>query len=110
MARRRDRRVARRLCQSTFKYDIRIMLEKVFIGRQCNPFPGEAMAKEVQGASEDQRWLVTQNLSRYSGKWIAVAHRTIVASGTSLKEVLEEARAKGNEPFCIQVPEGYITV
>ena len=84
-------------------------MDKIFIGRQYNPLRGEAMAKEVQGASEDQRWLVTQNLSRYTGKWIAVAHKTIVASGISLKEVLEEARAKGAEPFCIQVPEGYIT-
>ena len=67
------------------------------------------MAKEVEGGSDNHRWVVSQNLAPYSGKWIAVAHKAIVASGKSLKEVLKEARAKGVEPFCLLVPEGYIT-
>ena len=67
------------------------------------------MAREVSGASEDHRWLVSQNLSPYKGKWIAIAHKSIVASGPSLKAILQEARAKGVEPLCVQVPEGYIT-
>ncbi len=44
--------------------------------------------KETTGASEDRRWLVSQNLSPYKGKWIAIAHKSIVASGVSLKAVL----------------------
>jgi orotate phosphoribosyltransferase-like protein len=67
------------------------------------------MAKEIIGASEDHRWLVSQNLAPYKGKWIAIARKSIVASGVSLKAVLEEARKKGVKPLCIQVPEGYIT-
>ena len=70
---------------------------------------GYRMAKETTGASEDHRWLVSQNLSPYKGKWIAIAHKSIVASGVSLKAVLSEARQKGVEPLCLQVPEGYIT-
>ena len=68
------------------------------------------MAKETAGASEDHRWLVSQNLAPYRGKWIAIAHKSIVASGLSLKAVLQEARGRGVEPLCVQVPEGYISL
>ncbi|MBM4250226.1 MAG: hypothetical protein FJ149_12575 [Euryarchaeota archaeon] len=63
------------------------------------------MAKETAGASEDHRWLVLQNLAPYKGKWIAIAHKSIIASGFSLKTVLQEARRKGVEPLCVQVSD-----
>ena len=66
--------------------------------------------KVIDAGGEDHEWLVSQNLSPYVGKWIAVSERKIVAYGPTLKEVLLKARAKGVEPICLRVPEGFITV
>ena len=67
------------------------------------------MVKEINGASDNHRWLASQNLSLYLGKWIAVANQTIIASGITLKEVIEASKKMGVDPLFLRVPEGYIT-
>lgn len=46
------------------------------------------------------------DLHLYIGKWIAVVGKELVASGTSGKEVFEEARRKypNKEPFVMKIP------
>jgi orotate phosphoribosyltransferase-like protein len=68
------------------------------------------VADETCGVSEDHRWIISQNLAPYTGKWIAVAHRSIIACGVSLKEVISQARKQEPDPLFLRVPEGYITV
>lgn len=49
----------------------------------------------------------TKNFKKYKGLWVALKKDqvTVVASGKILKEVLQEARAKGNsDPIMFKVP------
>jgi len=66
--------------------------------------------KIIEAGGEDHAWLIAQNLAPYAGKWIAVSHKRVVASGPTLRVVLEKARAEGVEPVCLRVPKEYVTV
>jgi len=50
---------------------------------------------------------ISNELSKYLGKWIAVVGEEIVASGESAKEVYEKAREKypEREPFIMNIPQ-----
>ena len=59
------------------------------------------MGKDLEWVSKHAK-----ELKRYSGKWIAVkAEKGIIASGYSVKEVMEIAKRKGvEEPLVTKVP------
>ena len=58
--------------------------------------------------SKDLEWMSkhAKELSEYSGKWIALkADRGVIASGNSVKEVMDIANRKGVEdPLVTKVP------
>jgi len=51
-------------------------------------------------------WLSShpQEAEKYSGKWIAVTYKGIVASGDSVSEVRSVLREKGIEAMIMKVP------
>ena len=61
--------------------------------------------------NSDYEWLLMQNLSEYSGKWIAVLERKIVARDKSLKKTIEKVKSLRlkTTPLFLRVPEGSIT-
>ena len=61
--------------------------------------------------NSDYEWLLMQNLSEYSGEWIAISERKIVARDKSLKKTIEKVKSLKlkTAPLFIKVPEGSIT-
>ncbi|KAA0008152.1 MAG: hypothetical protein J7L32_02675 [Thermoplasmata archaeon] len=61
--------------------------------------------------NSDYEWLLMQNLSKYSGEWIAVLERRIVARDISLKKTMDKVKSLGLKtmPLFLRVPEGSIT-
>ena len=62
--------------------------------------------------SDEYKWISSQNLKKFTGKWIAVHGKQILSSGKQADKVAREAREKsGAMPFLVKVPEdGYISV
>ena len=60
----------------------------------------------------EYKWISSQNLKKFTGKWIAVHGKQILSSWKQADKVAEEARKKSDAmPFLIKVPEdGYISV
>ena len=58
-------------------------------------------------STESQYLLSIQNLDEYRGKWIAILDNKIIAEGTELKEVYEEAtkKSKVRTPLFKRIPE-----
>ncbi len=56
---------------------------------------------------ESYDFFMKADLSAYLGKWIAICDNKIVSSGTSVKQVLEDARKKcpAVEPLVARVSE-----
>ena len=55
---------------------------------------------------------MTKIYRKYKGKWVALTpdRKTVVASGQTLKKILEDAKKKGLEhPIVMQIPE-YLNV
>lgn len=50
--------------------------------------------KMMEQRAKDSDWLFSQNLSLYSGEWVAVFEEQIVAHGHNLRQVVSEANAK----------------
>ncbi len=48
------------------------------------------------------RW---DKLKKYSGSWVAVADEKVLASGKSLKDVMETVESIGKKTEVFQVPE-----
>ena len=72
--------------------------------------------KKIQELRQDQinsdyEWLLMQNLSKYSGEWIAILERKIVARDKSLKKTIEKAESLKlkTAPLFLKVPKGSIT-
>ena len=61
--------------------------------------------------NSDYEWLLMQNLSEYSGEWIAVSERKMIARDRSLKKTIEKVNSLKLKtvPLFIKVPEGSIT-
>jgi len=61
--------------------------------------------------SSDYQWILMQSLSQYSGQWIAVSEKKIVARNKSLKEVIKTVSNISSKsiPLYLRVPEGSIT-
>ena len=61
--------------------------------------------------NSDYQWLVMQGLSKYSGQWVAVLDKEIIARDTSLKAVLNKVTELKLKmiPLYLQVPEGSVT-
>ncbi|MEA3457523.1 MAG: DUF5678 domain-containing protein [Candidatus Thermoplasmatota archaeon] len=60
----------------------------------------------------EYKWISSQNLKKFTGKWIAVHGKQILSSGKYADKVADDARKKsGTMPFLVKVPEdGYISV
>ena len=60
----------------------------------------------------EYKWVSSQNLKKFSGKWIAVHGKKILSSGKHADKVAKEARKKSDSmPFLVKVPEDeYISV
>lgn len=58
-------------------------------------------------ASKEFEFYVRADLSKYSGKYIAIVGENVVASGDNAKEVLEEAKRKfpGKTPTLAKIPK-----
>jgi len=58
------------------------------------------------------RWLMSQNLRAYRGKWIVVVGKEIVARGTDLPSLVEKVRKSHANvtPFVYRVPEDEVLV
>jgi len=61
--------------------------------------------------NSDYQWLIMQGLSKYSGQWVAVLDREVIARDSSLKVVLKKVTKLQLKtiPLYLQVPEGSIT-
>lgn len=59
---------------------------------------------------ENFQWIVTQNLTDYTGLWIAVVDKDIVGKGKDVLRVIENARKKYPKrvPFVYKVPSAEI--
>lgn len=54
----------------------------------------------------EYKWISSQNLKKFHGKWIAVHNKQIVSSGKYADKVAKEAREKIKTiPFLVKVPE-----
>ena len=42
----------------------------------------------------DYEWFLSRDLSRYSGKWLAIIDKNIVSSGVNAEDVIKEVREK----------------
>ena len=51
-------------------------------------------------------WFIKQDMSEYSGKWIAICKKAVVGNGKNAKEALEKAQKKcpGEEPILTKIP------
>ncbi len=54
---------------------------------------------------ESYEWLSESDLSKYGGKWIAVANRAVIAVGEIPSEVLKEARKKAHNPILRKISD-----
>ena len=68
----------------------------------------------IQGAkqaSKDAEWLFSQNLTVYSGEWVAVFGQKVVAHGTDLSKVYADGnkRAAPGKPLFYSVPTGVLS-
>ena len=54
----------------------------------------------------------TANLSQYSGEWVAILNKKVVAHGKNLKEVLKKAKESFPQaaPFIAKVPSKEILI
>ena len=46
----------------------------------------------MTGVYADYEWFLKEDLNNYSGKWLAILDKKIVASGTDLSKVLIEVK------------------
>lgn len=73
----------------------------------------KAITKKVDQnqINSDYQWLMMQSLSKYTGQWIAVSGRKIIARNESLKKVQNKITSLNikNIPFYLRVPEGSVT-
>ena len=58
--------------------------------------------------SKNYEFFVKTNLSKYSGKWIAIAEQKIVASGDSAEDVYNKAKKEypNKKPSIAKIPSG----
>jgi len=54
----------------------------------------------------DYEWFIKTDLSRYKGKYVAVANQKVISSGYDAKKVYEEARKKAprSQPALAKIP------
>jgi ABC-type molybdate transport system substrate-binding protein len=60
----------------------------------------------------DYEWFVKTDLSRYKGKYVAIADQKVVSSGYDAKKVYEEARKKApqSKPALAKIPSEDVMV
>jgi len=60
----------------------------------------------------DYEWYLDADLDEYVGKWVVILNKKVVASGTDIKGMLEDAKRKypNKTPFLAKVPERILRV
>ncbi|MBR9699364.1 succinyl-CoA synthetase subunit alpha [Candidatus Woesearchaeota archaeon] len=55
--------------------------------------------------SSNYDWFVKTDLSKYSGKWLAIIDKEVVASGKDAKKIIAEAKKKypNKRPFITKI-------
>ena len=48
----------------------------------------------TQSVYSDYEWFLREDLSRYSGKWVAIINRSVVGSDNDFHKLLQETRKK----------------
>ena len=68
--------------------------------------------EKMTSINSEYKWVSSQNLKKFRGKWIAVYNKKILASGKNADKVVEEAKKKiKGSPFLIKVPlEKYLSI
>lgn len=67
---------------------------------------GQPQSAAISSRSLEQAWL-KEHRAEYPGAWVALEGASLVAKGSSAREVLEAARAKGYEqPLVVHIPGG----
>lgn len=56
-------------------------------------------------AYADYEWFLKENLSKYSGKWVAIVDKQVIATGNDAVLVVKEAKSKypKKRPFLAKV-------
>ncbi len=60
----------------------------------------------------DYEWYLQTDLSKYTGKWIAIVNKKVVASSESLKDVFKKVNETYPKvaPFVTKIPEKVLMV
>ena len=60
----------------------------------------------------DYEWFMQSNLDEYTGKWIAIVNKRIVATSENVTDVLKKVREEypKTTPFVTKVPEKMLMV
>ena len=60
----------------------------------------------------DYEWFMQSNLDEYTGKWIAIVNKKIVATSENVTDVLKKVREEcpKTTPFVTKVPEKMLMV
>ena len=60
----------------------------------------------------DYEWFIKANLEEYSGKWIAIVDKHVIASSENVKNVLKKVNEEypNTIPFITKVPEKILMV
>jgi hypothetical protein len=71
----------------------------------------EGASQGAKQASKDAEWLFSQNLTVYSGEWVAVFGEKVVAHGADLSKVYADGnkRAAPGKPLFYSVPTGVLS-
>lgn len=60
----------------------------------------------MAGIKENFDFFIDEDMHKFSGKWIAILNKKVVASGENLKEMLREVKEKypKQEPLIVRAP------
>ena len=63
----------------------------------------------VNGSYANYEWFLKQDLSKYSGKWLAIINKKVVANGKKLSTVIKEANTKhpNKKPLITKIRKGF---
>lgn len=60
----------------------------------------------------DYEWFIKADLDEYTGKWVAIVNKHVIASSKNVKDVLKKVNEEYPKtiPFVAKVPEKVLTV
>ncbi|HZX20639.1 MAG TPA: DUF5678 domain-containing protein [archaeon] len=57
--------------------------------------------------AQDSKFFIKKDFSRYSGKWVAIRNKKIIASNSNINKALAQAKRKSGEEqfFIAKIPQ-----